>query len=118
MSDTGQADKRAYMIIFAKISDRAAFLEGYSKATAPLVEKFGGRYILRAPGGKLLEGPKGMAWGDGASAAISEWPDEEAIQAFWNSPEYEEAKKLRADISDVQVMVITAPKFTPNDKDD
>ena len=104
-------EKRAYMIIFAKISDRTAFLEGYSKATAPLVEKFGGRYIMRAPGGKLFEG----VWGDGASAAISEWPDEAAINAFWNSPEYAEAKKLREDISDVQVMVITAPQFTPNE---
>ena len=63
---------------------------------------------MRAPGAKLLEGP----WGDGASVAISEWPDEEAISAFWSSPEYEEAKKLRQGISDVQVIVITAPKFT------
>jgi len=104
------SETRAYMIIFAQISDRAAFLQGYSKATAPLVEKYGGRYIMRAPGGKLLEG----IWGDGASAAISEWPDEKAIYAFWNSPEYAKAKKLREDISDVQVIVITAPKITGN----
>jgi len=102
------SDKRAYMIILAKISDRDAFIQGYSKATAPLVEKHGGRYIMRAPGGTLLEG----AWGEGASVAISEWPDRGAIQAFWDSPEYAEAKKLREDISDVQVLVIEAPKFT------
>jgi len=102
------SETRAYMIIFAQISDRAAFLQGYSKATAPLVEKYGGRYIMRAPGGKLLEG----IWGDGASVAISEWPNEEAIHSFWNSPEYAEAKKLREGISDVQVMVVAAPKFT------
>jgi len=108
MSDIRTDDKRAYMVIFAQIADRAAFLNGYSKATAPLVEKYGGRYVLRAPGGKLLEG----IWGDGASAAISEWPNEAAIEAFWNSPEYAEAKKLRENISDVQVMVITATKFT------
>ena len=101
-------DTRAYMIILAKISDRDAFIEGYSKATAPLVAKFGGHYVMRAPGGKLLEG----IWGDGASVAISEWPNREAIQAFWDSPEYAEAKKLRKDISDVQVLVIDAPKFT------
>jgi len=46
------------------------------------------------------------------SVAISEWPDREAIQTFWNSPEYEEVKKLREGISDVQVLVIDAPKFT------
>lgn len=101
-------DTRAYMIILAKISDRDAFIQGYSKATAPLVEKFGGHYVVRAPGGTLLEG----AWGDGASVAISEWPNRDAIQMFWDSPEYVEAKKLRENISDVQVLVIDAPKFT------
>ena len=101
-------EMRAYMIIFAQISDREAFLQGYSKATSRLVEKYGGRYVMLAPGARLLEGD----WGDGASVAISEWPDEDAIQTFWNSPEYSEAKKLRQNISDAQVMVITAPKFT------
>lgn len=98
----------SYMIILAKIKDRDAFIQGYSKATAPLVAKFGGRYIVRAPGGTLLEG----SWGDGASVAISEWPNRAAIQAFWDSPEYADAKKLREKISDVQVLVIDAPKFT------
>ena len=101
-------DMRAYMIIFAKISDRDQFIQGYSKATAPLVEKYGGRYVMRAPGGSLLEG----AWGEGASAAISEWPNRAAIMDFWNSDEYAQAKKLREGISDVQVIVIDAPKFT------
>jgi len=101
-------EMRAYMIILAKITDRDAFISGYSKATAPLVEKHGGRYVMRAPGGKLLEG----AWGEGASVAISEWPDRDAIEKFWNSAEYAEAKALRENIADVQVLVIDAPKFT------
>lgn len=101
-------DMRSYMIILAKITDRGAFIQGYSKATAPLVAKHGGRYIMRAPGGSLLEGD----WGDGASVAISEWPDRAAIQAFWDSPEYQEAKKLREAIAECQVLVIDAPKFT------
>jgi len=107
------SDMRSYMIILAKITDRDAFIEGYSKATAPLVAKYGGRYIMRAPGGSLLEGPNGItSWGDGASVAISEWPNREAIDAFWHSAEYAEAKTLRTDISQVQVLVIDAPKFT------
>ena len=106
-------DTRSYMIITAKISDRDAFIQGYSMATAPLVEKFGGRYVMRAPGAKLLEGCSASnEWGEGTSVAISEWPDRDAINAFWNSPEYSEAKKLREGIADVQVLVIDAPKFT------
>ena len=104
------SEERAYMIIFAQMSDRTAFLGGYSKATSELVETYGGRYILQAPGVKLLEGN----WGAGASVAISEWPNEEAIEAFWNSSEYAEIKKLREEISDVHVMVISASKFSSN----
>jgi len=113
MSEIKMSNTRSYMIIFAKINDRDAFIKGYAQATAPLVAKYGGRYIMRAPGGTLLEGPDGIrSWGDGASVAISEWPNREAINAFWNSPEYAKAKKLRTDISEVQVLVIDAPKFT------
>jgi uncharacterized protein (DUF1330 family) len=40
---------------------------------------------------------------------ISKWPDRAAIKAFWNSPEYAEAKKLREGLADVQVLVIDGP---------
>jgi uncharacterized protein (DUF1330 family) len=95
----------AYMIITAKISDRAAFIAGYGAAAGTLVEQFGGKYVLRGPGAELLEGD----FGDGASIVISEWPDKEAARAFWNSPEYAAAKTLRAGVADVQVLLIEAP---------
>ncbi len=106
------APKMTYMIITAKLHDREAFLAGYSKATAPLLPKFGGRYVMLAPGAKLLEGD----WGDGTSVVISEWPNREAVEAFWTSPEYQEAKKLREGIADVQVLIVDAPKFTTDPK--
>ena len=98
----------SYMIVIAKIKDRDAFINGYGKAAGALVSQFGGRYVLRGPGAKLLEG----SFGDGASMVISEWPNREAIETFWNSPEYKAAKALRDGIADVQVLVIDAPKFT------
>ncbi len=97
----------AYMIVTAKIADRDAFLGGYGMAAAKLVEQFGGKYVLRGPGALLLEGD----FGEGASMVISEWPDKAAAQAFWNSPEYAEAKKLRAGIADCQVLLIEAAKI-------
>lgn len=94
----------AYMIVTAKISDRDAFIGGYGKAASDLVARFGGRYILRGPGAELLEGE----FGDGASIVISEWPDKSAALAFWNSPEYADAKALRQGIAEVQVVLIEA----------
>jgi uncharacterized protein (DUF1330 family) len=70
-----------------------------------LVERFGGRYLLRGPGVELLEG----SFGAGASMVISEWPDKAAAKAFWNSPEYAEAKKLRDGVADCQVLLIETP---------
>ena len=95
----------AYMIVTAKIAHRDAFISGYGAAAGALVEKFGGRYVLRGPGAQLLEGD----FGDGASMVISEWPSKEAALTFWNSPEYSAAKKLRADAATVQVLLIEAP---------
>lgn len=97
----------AYMIVTAKIADRDAFIQGYGAAAAKLVDKFGGKYVLRGPGAELLEG----GFGDGASMVISEWPDKAAALAFWNSPEYGEAKKLRDGVADVQVLLIEAPRI-------
>lgn len=97
----------AYMIVTAKIADRDAFISGYGPAAGALVAKFGGRYILRGPGAELLEGD----FGDGASMVISEWPDQKTAKAFWDSPEYAEAKKLREGIADCQVLLIEAPSI-------
>lgn len=97
----------AYMIVTAKIADREAFVQGYGTAAGRLVAQFGGRYVLRGPGAQLLEGD----FGDGASMVISEWPDKAAALAFWNSPEYAEAKTLRAGVADCQVLLIEADKI-------
>ncbi len=97
----------AYMIVTATISDRDKFIAGYGATTGAIVEKYGGKYVLLGPGAELLEGN----FGDGASMVISEWPDKAAVYKFWNSPEYQEAKKLRADIAECQVLVIESPKI-------
>ena len=95
----------AYMIIYARIHDREKFLNGYAPAASKLVEQFGGQYVVRAPGASLLEG----TLEPGGSIVMSEWPDKAAAEAFWNSPEYAEAKKLREGVADVEVLLVEAP---------
>lgn len=92
----------AYLVITAHIHDREAFMSGYGPAAGALIERFGGSYTVRAPGAKQLEGE---GW-DGASVVVSEWPDRAAAEAFWNSGEYAEVRKLRDGIADVQVLLV------------
>lgn len=95
----------ALMIVTAKIHDRERFVSGYGQAAAKLVAQFGGKYLIRAPGAQQLEG-EGL---DGTSVVISEWPDKAAALAFWNSPEYAEARGLRAGLADVSVLLVEPP---------
>jgi uncharacterized protein (DUF1330 family) len=92
----------AYMIVICHVHDRDRFIAEYGVPTAKLIARFGGEYVLRAPGVASLEG--GM--GEGASAVISKWPDRAAIDAFWKSPEYQELKAIRQPLADAQVMVV------------
>ena len=103
----------AYMIVTAAIRDREAFIAGYGAAAAALIPRFGGEYLLRGPGAECLEG----GFGEGASMVISKWPDRAAVRAFWNSPEYAEAKKLREGLADVQVLLIDGPDLVIPESD-
>lgn len=92
----------AWLVITAKVHDRAAFMAGYAPAAAKLVAQFGGEYEIRARGVETLEG----ADVDGASVVVSRWSDRGAAKAFWDSPEYRAVAKLREDIADVTVLLV------------
>jgi len=95
----------AYMIVYASIKDRDKFLQGYAPVASRLVEKFGGKYLVRAQGSEVLEG----SLKPGMSVVISEWPDKQSILDFWNSTEYQAAKLLRAGVADCEVTIIETP---------
>ena len=95
----------AYMIVVAHITDREKFLSGYAPAAAELVSRFGGRYVLRAPGAEVLEGNIGP----NRSLVISEWPDKAAALRFWHSDEYQGVKQRRAGACTAEVLLVEAP---------
>lgn len=92
----------AWLVVTARVHDRERFVAGYGAAAAALVEQFGGRYVVRAPGAQQLEG-EGL---EGTSVVVSEWPDRAAALRFWNSPEYARVKTLREGLADVNVIVV------------
>jgi uncharacterized protein (DUF1330 family) len=92
----------AWIVVTAHVHDREAFMAEYSPAAARLLEEFGGKYVIRAPGATQLEG----TGSDGGSVVVSEWPSREAALAFWNSPEYTEVKKLREGLADISAVLV------------
>ena len=79
-------------------------MAGYAPAAAALVERLGGRYVIRAPAAVQLEGEGGA----GASVVVSEWTDKAAALSFWNSPEYAAVRHLREGIADVSILLVEA----------
>ena len=47
---------KAYMIVRCVIHDREKFISGYGAQASKLLEKYGGKYLIRAPGAIPLEG--------------------------------------------------------------
>lgn len=92
-----------YMIVLAAIKDRERFLADYASEAAKLVAQFGGRYVFRGTGAQQLEG---QLSGDGRSVVISEWPNREAAERFWHSPEYAALKVVRENLCDAEVMLL------------
>ena len=99
---------KAYMIVRCVIHDREKFISGYGAQAAKLIEEYGGKYLIRAPGAIPLEGIEE----DNNSVVISEWPSKERALEFWNSDEYQEIKKLREGIAECKVLVIEADAIT------
>ena len=101
------SETRCYMVVIADVTDRNKFLAGYAAQVPELVQRFGGRYVIKGAGGEFLE----KGWCDSPSVLVSEWPDREAALEFWHSPEYAEVKRLRDGTGRFQVVLIDSPSI-------
>ena len=79
----------AYFVAQLKVPDPAMF-ERYREAVAPLVHRFGGRYLAR---GGELEVLEGGTWPP--RLAIVEFRSRDAARLFYDSPEYQRILPLR-----------------------
>ncbi len=99
------ADTRCYMFVLGAFTDRERFLATYQPAVAPLIERFGGRYVMVGRDVQVLEGD----FQGGGGCVLSVWPDRAAALAFWHSPEYAQVKRLREGTGAFQVVLVDAP---------
>jgi uncharacterized protein (DUF1330 family) len=89
-----------FMIVQARITKPEQF-KAYTAVVPALVTRFGGRYRVLGGATTVLEGQ----WPE-VKTVISEWPDRAAAEAFWASPEYREAAKLRDGAGEFTVVLI------------
>ena len=81
-----------YLIAEHTITDSAKF-EEYRVKVGPLIAKHGGRYITKGGSHVVLE-KNNAVWQPGR-VVIVEFPDMAALNAWYNSPEYQPLIALR-----------------------
>ena len=87
----------AYFVVQGTISDEAQF-QKYREAVVPFIARFGGKLIARYAKVEVLEGEH-----DKRPVVMFEFPDMDAIHAFWEAPDYAPIKKLRDGIATLNI---------------
>lgn len=72
----------------------------YADATGPIVDQYGGRFVVAAPA-EVLEGD----WKPGR-IVILEFDDMAALKRWYGSPEYQDVLPLRLDASRGNVIAV------------
>ena len=89
------------------IHDPATY-ERYKLLAPPSIGKYGGRYAVRGGVTDTLEGK----W-EPQRLVILEFPSAERARAWWNSPEYAEAKAIRQSCATTDMVLIDGPTLDP-----
>ncbi len=90
----------AYFIGEHDITDPATY-EAYLRQAAPMIKRFGGRYLTRIGSHKILEGDR---WPN--RVVIIEFPDMAALDAWYRLPEYQPLIALRRSASDDMLIAV------------
>ena len=93
----------AYLVIDLDIHDTAGF-DDYARAVAPVLEKHGGRYIVRRRAVDVLEGewhPRRLT--------IIEFPTKGRAMEFYNSSEFREIVELRLRSATTNLVLVEEP---------
>ncbi len=90
----------AYVIADVTVTDTAAY-ERYKALTPNAIAANGGRFLSRGGETAVMEGD----WQPNR-VVILEFPDMAAARAFYDSPEYREARDARRDAADFKMIIV------------
>jgi len=94
------AAKKAYILVQVDVTNPQQYGE-YTKLSPGIIEKFGGHFLARGGRTATLEGPAARS-----RVVVIEFPSFERAQQFYNSPDYEAARKVRAGAATAQFVLI------------
>ena len=95
-----ETPKKGYVIAQVDVSNPQQYAE-YAKQSPGIIDKFGGRFLARAGRTVTLEGTPARS-----RVVIIEYPSFERAQAWFASPEYQKAMKMREGAANAQFIVI------------
>ena len=90
----------AYIIVEVDVKDPVRY-EDYKKLTPASISAYGGRFIVRGGKAELIEGNQ-----EPNRIVVLEFESAGKAKAWWNSPEYSEAKKLRHATADSRMILV------------
>ena len=97
----------AYVIVRVEVTDQDKYNE-YLKAGPGTLARYGGKFIARNGEKATLEGPD-----ETRRLIILEFPSLAKAEEWYNSKEYQDAKKLRADASIGSMVAIEGVETNP-----
>lgn len=90
----------AYLIVRVQTTNHEQYAE-YIKLTPALVEKYGGKFLVRGAEAATLEGET-----ETRRLVVIEFPSAEQAQTYYHSDDYQAAKAIRKDAADAQFIVV------------
>ncbi|CAB9527772.1 Protein of unknown function (DUF1330) [Seminavis robusta] len=95
---------KGYLIAHVKVNDFEAFTP-YKERAWELVDKYHGKWIVRAPlGGDVRENANGIA--SGSATVVVEFESLELAKAYYESEDYQAAMKLRLNNSESTFVLV------------
>jgi len=90
----------AYILVDCKVTDPVRY-EQYKALAPAAIARYGGRYLVRGGESAVLEG----TWRPNRLVVL-EFPSVEQARAFYDSPEYIEARAVRKGAAQMNMVVI------------
>ena len=90
----------AYIVVEVEVLDPDRY-ENYKAMVPPSLEAYSGRFVVRGGNVETLEGD-----GSPKRFVIVEFPSVDKAKAWWDSPEYADAKALRQATAKTQMIVV------------